>query len=361
MLIVDGHEDIAWNMLSFDRDYSLPLAEIRERERDTDIPERNGTAMLAWDAWVRGRVGVVFATLFATPVRKQLRPWEKRRYKDAEQAHRLYAQNLDAYHRLLENHPDKFRMLLTHADLQDVVSRWEEKPVRPQLGMVILMEGADGVRNPSELPMWYERGVRIVGPAWMATRYAGGTREPGPYTSEGWDLLEAMADLGMTLDISHLAEEAVLQSLERYPGTIIASHSNPRTLLPNSTFLDRHLTDEAIMGLAERGGVMGIVIGNRFLKDGWRVSDGRAAVTLDDVVMHIDHVCQLVGSAEHVGIGSDLDGGYGLELVPQDLDSVADLRFIGPALRRRGFSQEDAEAVLGGNWLRLLRKILPES
>ncbi len=361
MLIVDGHEDIAWNILSFDRDYSLPLAAIRERERNTDIPERNGTAMLGWDAWVRGRVGVVFATLFATPVRKNLRSWEERRYKDAEQAHRLYTENLDAYHRLQEKHPDKFRMILNQSDLQDVISRWEEKPARPQLGMVILMEGADGVRNPSELPEWYERGVRIVGPAWMATRYAGGTREPGPYTSDGWDLLGAMADLGMTLDLSHLAEEAVLQSLEHYPGTIIASHSNPRALLPNSTFLDRHLTEEAILGLAERGGVMGIVIGNRFLKDDWRISDGRAAVTLEDVVMHIDHVCQLTGNAQHVGIGSDLDGGFGLELVPHGLDSVADLRFIGPALRRRGFSQEDTEAVLGGNWLRILRNILPES
>ncbi|MGD8813024.1 MAG: membrane dipeptidase [Anaerolineales bacterium] len=361
MLIVDGHEDIAWNMLSFDRDYTLPLAEIRARERDTEIPSRNGTAMLGWDAWVRGRVAVVFATLFATPIRKELRPWEERRYKDAEQAHHLYAECLDAYHRLQEAHPDKFRMLLNHTDLQDVVSRWNEEPAQPQLGMVILMEGADGVRNPSELPMWYERGVRIVGPAWMGTRYAGGTREPGPFTSQGWDLLGVMADLGMTLDISHLAEEAVLQALERFPGTIIASHSNPRALLPNNNLPDRHLTDEAILRLAERGGVMGIVIGNRFLKDGWRTSDGRGAVTIEDVVDHIDHVCQKVGNAEHVGIGSDLDGGYGLELVPQGLDSVADLRFIGTALRERGFGQEDTDAILGGNWLRLLRNILPES
>ena len=169
-----------------------------------------------------------------------------------------------------------------------------------------------------------------------------------------------MADLGMMLDLSHLAEKAVMQALDRYPGTILASHSNPRGLLPNSNIPDRHLTDEAISGLAERGGVMGIVIGTRFLKDGWRIAHGREVVTMDDIVTHIDYVCQLLGTAEHVAIGSDFDGGFGLELVPDGLDSVADLRFIGPALMAKGFSQPDVEAILGGNWLRLLAEALPE-
>jgi membrane dipeptidase len=361
MLIVDGHADIAWNMLTFGRDYSLPLAEIRAREVDSDVPAQNGTAMLAWDAWVRGGVGLLFATLFATPVREGLRPWESRRYRTTEEAHRLYLECLDAYQELLQEHGDRFQLVLTGSDLGQAVSRGAPGTGDPQIGMVLLMEGAEGVRHPAELPMWYERGVRILGPAWMATRYAGGTREPGPFTSLGWELLEVMADVGMMLDISHLAEEAVLQALDRYPGAILASHSNPRALLPNSEIPNRHLTDEAILSLAERGGVMGIVIGNRFLKDGWRTAHGRKAVTMADIVAHIDHVCQLLGSAEHVGIGSDFDGGYGLELVPEGLDSVADLRFIGPALSEKGFSHEEVEAVLGGNWLRLLGEALAES
>ena len=361
MLVVDGHADIAWNMLSFGRDYTLPLSEIRARERDTEIPTQNGTAMLAWEEWVRGRVALVFATLYATPVRDNLRPWESRRYADAEQAHRLYGESLDAYHRLIDDHPEKFRLVLTGSDLREVIARWESVPAQPQVGMVMLMEGAECVRQPSELAMWYERGVRIVGPAWMATRYAGGTKEPGPFTSDGLELMEVMADLGMMLDISHLAEKAVMQALDRYPGALLASHSNPRALLPSSDLPDRHLTDDAIAGLAERGGVMGIVIGNRFLKDGWRIADGREAVTMDDIVAHIDYVCQLLGSAAHVAIGSDLDGGYGLELVPEGLDSVADLRFIGPALSEKGFSHQDVEAVLGGNWLRLLADALAEN
>jgi len=361
MLIIDGHADIAWNMLTYGRDYTQPLAEIRVREEGTETVTRNGTAMLAWDEWVRGEVALVFATLFATPMREGLRPWETQRYANAEQAHRLYSESLDAYHRLIEANPDKFQFMLTQSDVADVISRWETKPPQPKIGMVILMEGAEGVRHPSELPMWYQRGVRILGPAWMATRYAGGTKEPGPFTSEGWELLEVMADLGMMLDISHLAEMAVLQALDRYPGAIIASHSNPKALLPNSDIPDRHLSDEAIIGLAERGGVMGIVIMNRFLKDGWRTTDGRQAVTMDDIVTHIDHVCQLLGSAAHVGLGSDFDGGYGLELVPEGLDSVADLRFIGTALSEKGFGQQDVEAILGGNWLRLLTHALPEN
>jgi membrane dipeptidase len=361
MLIVDGHADIAWNILNFGRDYTLPLAEIRAREKDTEIPSQNGTAMLAWDEWVRGGVALVFATTFATPVYEGLRPWETRRYANSEEAHQLHQECVDAYDRLLDAHPDKFRLVLSRPNLQEVISRRESDPSQPQVGMVLLMEGAEGVRHPSELPMWYERGVRMLGPAWMATRYAGGTKEPGPLTAAGFELLEAMADLGMMLDLSHLAERAVLQALERYSGTILASHSNPRALLPSSNFPGRHLTDEAIAGLAERGGVMGIVIGNRFLKDGWQIAHGRQAVTMDDIVAHIDHVCQLLGTAAHVGIGSDLDGGYGRELVPEGLDSVADLRFIGPALSEKGYSQQDVEAILGGNWLRLLESALPES
>lgn len=361
MLIVDGHADIAWNILTFGRDYTQSLAEIRASEQDTEIPSQNGTAMLAWDEWVRGSVALVFATLFVTPVREGLRAWETRRYSNSEEAHRLQNENADAYERLLEAHPEKFRLVLSRSDLGGVISRWESDPPQPQVGMVLLMEGADGVRHPSELPMWYERGVRILGPSWMGTRYAGGTKEPGPFTAEGFELLDAMADLGMILDLSHAAERAVLQALHRYPGPIIASHSNPRGLLPSSDLPDRHLTDEAIAGLAERDGVMGIVIGNRFLKDGWRTAHGREAVTMDDIVAHIDYVCQLLGSAAHVGIGSDLDGGYGLEMVPDGLDSVADLRFIGPALREKGYSQSDVEGILGGNWLRLLTTALPES
>jgi membrane dipeptidase len=210
------------------------------------------------------------------------------------------------------------------------------------------------------LEEWFERGVRIIGPSWTGTRFAGGTDEPGPLTSSGRNLLEAMADTGMILDLSHMAEEATLQALDQYEGVIIASHSNVRSLLPGIEKPDRQLTEVAIDRIVERGGVIGIVPYNKFLLGEWRPGDPRELVTLNHVVAQIDHICQRVGSSAHVGIGTDFDGGFGLDKVPAELDSIADLGLIGDALGARGYSQEDVERILGKNWLSILRRALPE-
>lgn len=362
MILVDAHADLAWNMEVFGRDYACSVAETRAREAETEIPSQVGHTLLGWDAWLRGRVAVVFATLNATPIRWRKYDWETLCYADSEEAHRLYTEQLDLYHRMVDQHPDKFRMIRSRGDLEEVLSGWVgDPPSQPRLGMVILMEGADCVRNPSELGHWYQRGVRIVGPAWAGTRYSGGTADPGPLTPEGFELLDAVSELGMILDISHMAEEATLQSLDVFPSTLIASHSNPRVLLQDSLRPDRHITDEVIRLLAERGGVMGIVLGNHFLRNGWRLGDSRQGITLDLAADHIDHVCQLVGDASHVGLGTDLDGGFGLSAVPEDLDTVADANKLGPILSARGYKVGEVEAVLGGTWLDVLRRALPES
>ncbi len=361
MIVIDAHEDLAWNSLTFGRDYLRPVAETRAAEVGSEAPEHNGQSLIGWPEWVQGRVAVVFATLFASPARHRLGDWDRLSYADAEEAHRLYLQQADFYHRWVEDHSDRLALVRTRQDLEAVLATWEgDPPSAPRVGLVLLMEGADGVRHPEELELWWERGVRLLGPAWSGTRYAGGTREPGPLTAEGRALLEAMAEWNLVLDLSHMSDEGALEAIDRYEGPLIASHSNTRALLPNARSPERHLSDLVIQRLAEREGVIGVVLANYFLKDGWRKGDPREAVTLDHVVAHIDHLCQKVGDARHVGIGSDFDGGFGLEHVPVGLDSVADLPRIGEALRARGYREEDVVAVLGGNWLRVLRDALPE-
>lgn len=362
MIVVDSHEDLACKMIECGRDYTLSVTETRAREMGTDIPIHDGTALLGWPEWVAGRVGVIFTTLFAAPFRRRTGWARELLYADEAQANRLYWEQVEIYRRLFDEHEDKFAPVRTQADLEAVLATWEgAPPLAPRVGLVMLMEGADAVRDPDELPEWYEAGVRILGPAWVGTRYAGGTHEPGGFSRDGFALMEVMAELGMILDTTHLAEQAAKEALDRYEGVLIASHSNARALIPQSDRPDRHLSDDVIRGLAERQGVIGIVPYNLFLKDGWTPSDGRLGVTIDHVVAHIDHICQLVGSAAHVGLGSDFDGGFGLEKIPEGLDSVADLRLIGEALRERGFSPADVEAVLGGNWLRILRQAIPEN
>jgi len=359
MVIVDGHEDLAWNMLSFGRDYTQPVAQIRLREANTPIPGYVGQAMLGWPDWLAGQVGVIFATLYATPAR-QARPWATQYYHRAEEAYQLFQAQLKLYQKLVATHADKFYLIGSRADLRTGLVDWTaSSPDRRRVGLVLLVEGADGIRHPTELPYWHEQGVRIIGPAWAATRYAGGTGEPGPFTAAGRVLLQSMAELGLILDISHLTDEAVGEALGHYSGPIIASHSNARALLADND-PERHLSDRTIRRIAARQGVIGVVLPNDFLKNGVRLSDPRGRVTLEDVVAQIDYSCQLVGGVGHIGLGSDLDGGFGLEHVPDGLDSVADLPRIGEALDKRGYNSAEVEAILGRNWLNLLERTLPE-
>jgi membrane dipeptidase len=363
VIIVDAHEDLAWNALTFGRDYMLSVDETRARERDTPIPERNkGQAMIGHPEWVEGRVAVVFATLFASPVKHQEGDWDTQVYHDIETASTCYRADLEYYQRLFADHPDRICPIRSGRELKAHIQSWEEDDDQPPpVGLVMLMEGADGVRDPQELGWWYDAGLRILGPAWSRTRYAGGTGDPGPLTDLGRELLQSMAEYEMILDLSHLAPEGALEALERYQGPVIASHISPLELVPNTAKPERYFSREMIRLCSERGVVMGMVLANEFLKDGWELEHGREAVTLEGVALAIDSICQMLGDSRWVGIGSDFDGGFGLESVPAGLDSIADLRLIGDVLSERGYSNADVQAILGGNWLRVLSESLPES
>lgn len=355
-MIVDAHEDLAWNMLTFGRDYSRAISHTRQLEQAGSTVEHNGQTLLGWPDWVDGEVGLIFATLYASPEARRYGPWDFVSYRDAEEAHQQYWAQLDLYHRMLDEHPDKFRLIESTADFEEHLTEWQSGQRR--LALVLLMEGADGIRHPQQLPEWHQRGLRLIGPAWDKTRYVGSAYEAGSWTPLGYELLEVMADLDMVLDLSHLSEVAAMEALDRYPGVIIASHANPRWLMPKAQYPERFLSRSTVQRLVERDGVIGIVLCNRFLKDDWVAGDPRSLVTLETVVAHIDAICQLVGDADHVGLGSDFDGGFGLDQVPQGLNGVGDLAKIGTALGRQGYQESDILKVLGGNWTKLLQRAL---
>jgi membrane dipeptidase len=361
-LLIDSHQDLAWNMLTYKRDYTRPLAETRRLEANTLIPERNGDSLLGWDVYQRGNVAVVFSTLFAVPARKK-ELWDTIWYPDFDTARRLYRDQVTVYHKLTDSHPDKFRLITSTKELDSVIGNWstpapesEDHPV----GLVLLMEGAEGIRSPNELSEWWELGLRMIGLAWAGTRYCGGTSEPGPLTDEGRKFLSAMADFNFILDLSHMDEASALESLDRYEGAVMATHANCAALLPG-TDSNRHLPDRVIHGLIERGGVIGSVPFNTFLKVGWsrKMGSRREEVSLDAYIAHIDHICQLAGNSLHAGIGSDFDGGFGLQSIPLELESIADLQTITTKLIERGYTETDAANILGGNWLRFLKEHLP--
>jgi len=355
MLIVDAHEDIAYNALRFGRDYRQSALHKRQLEAGTDHP--NGIATVGLPEALLGRVGIVCATLFTAPADAPgAASLNTMSYKTPAEAFQQASQQMDYYQRLADE-TETIQLVRTQAELDAVLETWQpgKEIADHRQGMVILMENGDPIVEPKQFEEWYERGVRVVGPAWAASRYCGGTGQPGGLTNLGRELLEIMAGFNAILDLSHMAEEAFLEALDRYTGIVIASHSNPRRFRTT----DRHLSDEMILGLAQRDGVMGIVPYNNFLSNEWKKGSPRSDVPFSVVLDAIDTVCQLTGSAAHVGIGSDFDGGFGVENIPAGMNTVTDLWQIGEGLRERGYSEADIDAITSGNFLRKLRQSLP--
>jgi membrane dipeptidase len=360
-LIVDAHEDLAYNMLTFGRDYTRSAEETRQLEEISGsfAPDHNGQTLLGWPDYQRGRVAVLFSTLFATPVRRVTDNWDKQVYTDFDQAHHLYSTQLDTYHKLADRVPERFQFISNCSDLETLLSHWNDPAMEDHpVGLVPLMEGAEGVRSPSELKEWWDAGLRMIGLAWAGTRYCGGTRDPGPLTDDGRSLLKAMADFGFTLDLSHMDELSAQQSLDQYEGPIIVSHANVAALVPGFDG-NRLLPDEVIKGLIARDGIIGVIPFCVFLQAGWKKGDPRDSITLETLAAHIDYICQLSGDARHVGLGTDFDGGFGLNSVPVGINTIADLQSLLPILKDKGYNDEDIAAILGGNWLRHLLEHLP--
>lgn len=358
--IVDAHEDLAYNASILGRDYSRSVVETRRLERGSSFIRERDNSMLGWPEYLIGNVRLVFSTLFVMPAAHANDITRKACYRDSDEARRLCLDQIAHYQSLVETHPDKFTLIRGTADLDGLLKAGQgpEDTPMPPVGLVLLMEGAESIQDPVELGDWWSRGLRMIGPAWQGNRYCGGTDEPGPLTRIGKELLKEMAAFNFVLDLSHMDEEAVLDSLDFYTGSVMASHSNAAALLPGYSG-NRHLSKAVIRGLIERNGVIGVVPCNEFLLAGWRKNDGKQGVGLGHLIDHIDYICQLAGNAFHVGIGTDFDGGFGYESAPAEMDSIADLQKLAPMLAFRGYSTAEIEAVLGGNFIGLLKRSLP--
>ena len=276
-LIVDAHLDMAYNALTWKRDYHRSAHWTREQEsEDSAAAKHNGLCTVGLPELTRGRIGVVFGTIFCQPSTHRMSAHEIT-YNDAREAHAQGMAQLDFYRRWADDDPEHIRLIGTQRDLDAVVSQWtadnghptaapkpgsavlKRDPGPRQIGIVPLMEGADPILEPKELERWVERGLRIVGPAWDTTRYAGGTWAGGGLSHLGHELLDMMAEFNVILDVSHLSQQALMEALDAFRGEhVIATHSNPRRFIQT----DRHLPDEAIERIAERKGVMGVVLFN---------------------------------------------------------------------------------------------------
>ena len=244
-------------------------------------------------------------------------------------------------------------------DLDRQVARWQAPEEKRAIGYVLSLEGADSLVTLKHLERAYANGLRAVGPAHYGPGvYAQGTDATGGLSQRGRELLVEMDRLSLILDVTHLCDESFWEALELYQGPVWASHSNCRALVPHN----RQLSDVQIKALVERGAVIGGAFDAWMMVPNWvrgKTTPASSGLKLDWIVAHLEHICQLAGNARHVGIGSDLDGAFGIEQTPQDLNSIADLARLPEWLLNRGFAQEDVGAVMHGNFIRFLQRVLP--
>ena len=330
MFLVDAHLDLAYNALR-GREVLLPA---RQQTGDNE-----GIPSVSLPDLRQGAVGLICATIFCAPDAPN-----DPGYKNAEEAYEMAGQQLDWYHRQFDE-----------GQLQPVKSRGDlpAGPDAANISTIILLEGADPIRTPEDLPSFFQAGVRIVGLAWRQTRYAGGTGAPGPLTAEGIRLVKELDRFDIIHDASHLAEASFWQLLDLSPGKLIASHSNCRSIVPT----DRQLSDAMIRAVAGRDGIIGINFYDRFLIP--PPEYGKRRATLADVVTHMRHMCDVIGDDRHVGIGTDMDGGLGREQIPQEIETSADLPRLADALSASGFSDVAVQNFLGENWRRFFAQSLP--
>lgn len=354
-LIFDSHLDLAWNAIDWNRDLKLTVAEIRRREIDNKLNGKGrGENTVSFPDLRRGKVGLFIATLLARLHRPGMMP-AFQRYDTMDAAYAATMGQLYYYQALTEQ--GYLRWIKDAQSLNDHVRSWLEGPTDNQpLGFILSMEGADPVLYPEQVRQWWDAGLRIIGPAhYGVSPYAHGTGTLGGFFERGPALLREMEAVGMILDVTHLSDQCFDEAMDLYGGPVLASHHNCRALVPDQ----RQLTDAQIKTLIGRGGVIGAAFDTWMLVPNWERGKTRpeeAGVTIDTVVDHIDRVCQLAGNCKHAAIGTDLDGGFGREQSPMDLDTIADLQVIPALLAKRGYKPADVEAILYGNWVRFFRE-----
>lgn len=353
MFTIDAHLDLSMNALEWNRDLTRPVTEINAREKGLcDKPDR-GNATVSLPELRKGNVGLVVATQIARFVAPDnpLPGWHS-----PEQAWAQTQGQLAWYRAMVEK--GEMTQIRNWSELESHLAHWnqgDDKSQKP-VGFILSLEGADSIVNLDYLEKAYESGLRALGPAHYGPgRYAFGTDSSAPLSQQGKDLVRKMDELEIILDATHLCDLAFWDALEIYQGPVWASHNNCRALVDHN----RQFSDEMIKALIDRGAVIGAAFDAWMLSPGWvrgKSTPKERNVTLSTILDHMDHICQIAGNANHIGIGSDLDGAFGTEQSPADLETIADLQEIPDLLRSRGFTESEAEKVMHGNWLNFLKK-----
>lgn len=349
--IFDVHLDLSMNAMEWNRDLRLTVEEISQLETGmTDKPDR-GNGTVSFPALREGNIGLVVATLIARYVKTSnpLPGWNS-----SAQAWAQTQGQLAWYEEMI--HQGYLAQILDLNSLESHLSEWAADSKTTPIGFVLSLEGADSIVSLDHLHQMYEKGLRAIGPAHYGPgTYAFGTDSEGSIGQNGKELLSVMEELNVILDVTHLCDISFWEAVDHFNGPLWASHSNCRALVDHN----RQFGDDQLQVIIERGGVIGMPLDAWMMVPGWQrgISTPDAmGVSLNTMIDHLDHICQLAGNTDHVGIGTDLDGGFGKEQCPQDIETIADLQKLTGLLSERGYTPADVEKILSGNFLEFLRR-----
>ena len=351
MFIFDAHLDLSMNALEWNRDLRCTVKEIRESEKGmTDKPDREMNTV-SFDAMRKGNIGLCVATQIARYVKKgsPLPGWNSPQQAWAQTQGQL------AWYKEMERE-GHMTSICNRDDLKQHLELWKDPKVDSPIGYILSLEGADSIVTLDHLEKAWSQGLRAIGPAHYGPgTYAHGTDSVGGIGHKGKELLKKITALGLILDATHLCDQSFWETMKVYEGPVWASHNNCRKFVNHN----RQFADDQITELIQRKAVIGIALDAWMMVPNWvrGVSTPESMdVTLDIMVENIDHICQLAGNAEHVGIGTDLDGAFGKEQSPADLDTIADLQSIPERLKEKGYLESDIENIMSKNFISFLNR-----
>lgn len=352
-LILDSHLDLGFSALQINRDLTQPAKTVRVADSEPTM-RSFGSCTTTFPELHKGHVGIVFGTVMS-----RIDPndqWTGTGMYDQTQCHGVGMGHYSVYKAMERD--GIITQIHTTEDLDASIEAWKNPQADTPIGLVLAMESADPILDPEQVPFWYDLGLRIVSISHYGTSsYCHGTGTEGGLLDRGRPLLDALKEAGIIVDLTHTTDQAFWEILDHYDGPVAASHHNCRALVPGQ----RQLTDDMIKAIVERGGVIGAAFDAWMLDPDWKREmpcwAQTTQATIETVVDHIDHISQLVGNANHSGIGSDLDGGFGQEQSPRDLNTIADLQRIPDILEKRGYSETDIGNIMSENWIRLLKEV----
>jgi len=349
MFIFDAHLDLAMNALEWNRDLTWSVNDIRKSESGmTDKPDREKNTV-SLPAMRKGNIGICVATQIARYVKKDshLPGWNSPQQAWAQTQGQL------AWYKAMEEIGEMIQ-ITNSEQLNKHLKLWQKSKSKKPIGYILSLEGADSIITMRHLERAYENGLRAIGPAHYGPgTYAHGTDSVGGIGIKGRELLRKMEELNLILDATHLCDQSFWETMKIYNGPVWASHNNCRKFVPHN----RQFSDEQIKELISRNAIIGIALDAWMMVPNWvrgTSTPQNMGVTLHQMIDNIDHICQLAGNANHVGIGTDLDGAFGKEQSPSDIDTIADLQKIPTLLEKKGYSKNDIENIMHQNFITFL-------